>query len=366
MTKRERVERTMERKEVDRIPIYDILACDSAIEYFSGEKIPSLSKDPQLEEKLLRIVGRGVDKLLDMTRSVGFGPVVEEDTTDTYGFVYHSNPKEKTTWIVKRPFRDEEGAIAFIKRRIRGLEEEIESIKKEGDAYREKYHRDFLKTQSAIGDTVNLLSQDGTGLDDLNRLLGLELFSYILADEPAWISEFMEVSTARNITVCHIIADKDLSPCVLTYGDIACKKRLLYKPDFLRKEFFPRLKRINDAWHHYGIKCLFHSDGYLMEVMDDLIGTGIDGLNPMEIVAGMDIKEIKEKYGERIFLTGGIDMSQLLSFGTPEEVKEVCRRAINDAYPGYFIGSTTELDNSAKLENIIAMYEVVYYEGVPG
>ena len=51
-------------------------------------------------------------------------------------------------------------------------------------------------------------------------------------------------------------------------------------------------------------------------------------------------------------------MSQLLSLGEPDEVKEVCREAIKIAYPGYFIGSTTELDNSAKLENIIAMYEV--------
>ncbi|MCM8815328.1 MAG: hypothetical protein NC931_05040, partial [Candidatus Omnitrophica bacterium] len=47
-------------------------------EYFSGEKIPPLSKDPETEEKLLKIVGKAVDTLCDMTRSVGFGPVIEE------------------------------------------------------------------------------------------------------------------------------------------------------------------------------------------------------------------------------------------------------------------------------------------------
>jgi uroporphyrinogen decarboxylase len=132
---------------------------------------------------------------------------------------------------------------------------------------------------------------------------------------------------------------------------------LLYSPGFLRKEIFPRIKRQNDAWHEHGIKCLYHSDGYLMDVLDDLVDTGIDGLNPIEIVAGMSLKEVRQKY-PKLFLAGGIDMSQLLSNGTPDEVRENCRQSIQDAYPGYFMGSTTEADNSCKPENLIAMYEV--------
>ena len=117
------------------------------------------------------------------------------------------------------------------------------------------------------------------------------------------------------------------------------------------------LSRINEAWHEHGMKCLFHSDGYLMEVMDDLVAAGIDGLNPIETVAGMDLKDVKDRYGDRIFLAGGIDMSQLMSRGSVDAVRQVCRQAIGDAYPGYFIGSTTELDNSCRLECIIAMVE---------
>ncbi len=52
-------------------------------------------------------------------------------------------------------------------------------------------------------------------------------------------------------------------------------------------------------------------------------------------------------------------MSQLLSRGTPEQVRAACEQAVKDASPGYFLGSTTEIDNSAKLENIIAMHEAV-------
>ncbi|HOJ31091.1 MAG TPA: uroporphyrinogen decarboxylase family protein [bacterium] len=362
MTKRERCERTMNFQETDRIPIYDLLRCDAAFEYFSGEKLPPLSKSPDIEEKLAKIVGKAVNKLLDMTRSVGFGPIVEEDIEDYYGFIRHSSPSEKTTWIKKKPFLDEKGAIEFLKRWVSDIKKDRKAIEHNPSEYREKYHDGFLKTQALIGDTVNLFAQQGVGLDDIRVQMGFELFSYVYADDPGIISECLEECTKRNITICHAIADVKLSPCVLTYGDIACKQRLLHSPEFLRKEFFPRLKRINDAWHEHGFKCLFHSDGYLMDVMDDLIATGIDGLNPIETVAGMSIKEIREKYGNKIFLAGGIDMSQLLAFGNTEGVKEYCRKTIKEAYPGYFIGSTTEIDNSTKLENIIAIYEVVHNE----
>ena len=358
MNKRERVERTINLEETDRIPIYDLLRCDTAFEYFSDEKIPVLSKTPEVEEKLKEIVGKAVDNLLDMTRSVGFGPVVEEIREDESGIIFHVSPKEKTFWIEKRPFNDEKGAIEFIKKRIKKLENSTKEINSNRERFRNEYHKKFLETQKSIGDTVNLLAEQGTGLDDVRHSVGFELFSYIQHDQPGLISEFLEVCTNYNISVCHAIADRNLSPAVMTYGDIACKNRLLHSPEFLKKEFFPRLKKLNEAWHQHNIKCLFHSDGYLMEVMDDLIGCDIDGINPIETVAGMDLKKIKEKYGKKIFLTGGIDMSQLLSLREPDEVKEVCREAIEIAYPGYFIGSTTELDNSAKLENIIAMYEV--------
>ena len=358
MTKRELVERTLTGRETGRIPLYDILCNDAAFKHFSNEKLPPLSDAAETVKELKRIAGKSVGAFLDMTRSVGFGPVVKKEITDEYGFVWQIAPYEKTSWIIRRPFEDETGGIEFLKKWISRVREDMKTITQNPNTHRDKFHEAFLNTQSLIGDTVNLLAQHGTGLDDIRHRLGVELFCYIEADVPGLISEALEVGTERNIAECHAIADLSLSPVVLTYGDIACKERLLHSPDFLRREFFPRLKRLNNAWHEHGLKCLFHSDGYLMEVMDDLIESGIDGLNPIETVAGMSLRQLREKYGNRLFLAGGIDMSQLLSNGTPDKVREVCCQAIRDAYPGYFMGSTTEIDNSCRLANVIVMYEV--------
>jgi hypothetical protein len=358
MSKRERVERTMACQETDRVPLYDLLRNDAAFAHMSGETLPPLAPDEGTVAELNRIAGKAVGAFLDMTRSVGFGPVEEKETTDEFGFVHHHAPFEKTSWIKRRPFDDEKGAVQFLHRWIPKVQEQTRAIAANPGAHRERYHRAFLHTQSLIGDTVNLLAQHGIGLDDVRHLLGLELFSYVYADDPGLISEALEAMTVRNIAECHAIADLALSPAVLTYGDIAYKHRLIHSPAFLRAEFYPRLKRLNDAWHEHGFKCLFHSDGYLMEAMDDLIEAGIDGLNPIETVAGMSLKEVREKHGYKLFLAGGIDMSQLLSNGTVDQVRQVCRQAIRDAYPGYLMGSTTEADNSCTLENLLAIREV--------
>jgi hypothetical protein len=304
-----------------------------------------------------------VGRFLDMTRSVGFGPVESRTTTDRYGFVHRHAPFEKTSWIVSRPFHDEKGAVAFLKRWTMDVQRDTVRILADPETCRERHHSAFLATQGLIGETVNLLTQQGSGLDDVRHLLGLDLFSYVEADDPGLVSEALEAVTQRNIATCHAIADLTLSPAVLTYTDIAYKDRLIHSPSYLRREVIPRIKRINDAWHEHGFKCLFHSDGDVMAVLDDLVAAGIDGLNPIETVAGMSLSDVKAIYGDRLFLAGGIDMSQLLSNGSPDEVREVCREAVRDAYPGYFMGSTTESDNSCRLENLMAMHEVAM-EGV--
>jgi len=345
-------------QETDRVPIYDLLFCDGAIEHFSGVRLPPRVDTPENREAAKRATGLAVAAFLDMTRSWGFGPLVDRDYTDEYGFVIHESAWEKTAWVSHRPFDAVPGARRYLEWLITQTAAETREINANPRAYGERFRREFLaNTEPYTGDTVHLLVQHGTGLDEILYHLGFTLLAYVMADDPGILSEALETVTTNHIAICHAIADPELSPVVLTYCDVAYKDHLLYSPRFLRKEIFPRIKRMNDAWHEHGTKCLFHSDGYLMDVLDDLVAIEIDGLNPIETVAGMSLKAVRDRY-PHLFLAGGIDMSQLLSNGTPEEVTEVCRQAIRDAYPGYFIGSTTEADNSCKTENLIAMYNV--------
>ncbi|HPD17801.1 MAG TPA: uroporphyrinogen decarboxylase family protein [Planctomycetota bacterium] len=362
MTKRERVERAMRRQETDRVPLYDILLCDRAIEHFSGEKLPPLVNDPETRATVDRLTGKAIARMLDATRHSTFGPLEDREFTDAEGFVLHESAFAKTCWIERRPFDDVPGAAEWLKKWTAAQLAAARKAEANPRDRREQHERWFADVQARIGDTVHLYTQMGVGLDDIRHRLGFDLFAYLEADQPGLVSEALEACTRHHIALTHAIANAALSPAVLTYGDIACKGRLLHSPAWLRREFFPRLRRLNDAWHEHGFQCLFHSDGYLMEVMDDLVAAGIDGLNPLETVAGMSLRECRAKY-PALFLAGGIDMSQLLSNGTPDEVRQVCRQAVRDAYPGFLMGSTTEADNSCRAENLIAMYDVAM-EGI--
>jgi hypothetical protein len=349
MSKRERVEAAMNLQETDRTPVFDLLYNDDCIRYFTGE-------EAVVGEEGIKTKCKATAKMLDMTRGAQCGPMKEGYITDEDGFV-HSYERWCYLGIHKRPFEDEDGATEWLKKSIETLR--YKSKNDNYDAIAGYLKEDFIKIQNYIGDdTVVLLNQSGTGLDDIRHKLGLEIFSYLAIDEPELISEYINIHTEREIKIIHSYADKKLSPCALTYGDIAMKNTLMHSPEWLRKEFFPNIRKLNSAYHEHDIKCLFHSDGNLMEIMDDLIDTGIDGLNPIETLAGMKVETVFNLYGDKIFITGGIDMSQLLANGTPEEVTKVCEDAIRSAPRGYFIGSTTEIDNSARLENVLAMLRV--------
>ena len=99
MTKRERVERAMRLEETDRVPLYDLLLCDGAIEHFSGQKLPPLTETPETRATVERMTGMAISRMLDATRSSGFGPLVDSQHTSEYGFRYQTSAREKTTWI---------------------------------------------------------------------------------------------------------------------------------------------------------------------------------------------------------------------------------------------------------------------------
>jgi uroporphyrinogen decarboxylase len=286
-----------------------------------------------------------------MTRSIT-GPSNPDTVHSSDGFVHRR--LRWTGWIEERPFREVDDLREWVKRDIANRQAWHPDA-----AYREEWRRHFLHLQELVGDTVIVHTESGVGIDYAFHIAGLELFVYLCADDPGLVSEWLEAVFQSELRRTHCIADQELSPVVLTFGDIAYKGTTIFSPDFLRREFFLRLKLLNDAWHEHGIKCLFHSDGYLMEVMPDLIEAGIDGLNPIERLAGMDLNELKSLYGDRLFFAGGIDVSQLMAYGTPDQVRQACREAIETTAPGYFLGSTTELHNALPGANIIAMVESV-------
>ena len=355
MTKRERVMRTVRFEETDRVPLYDQIHNDAIIEHYAGQ--PLTIEDGE------RITSLAIGRSLDMVRGV-VGPSTPHIVRHENGMLLQV--ERWNCWTLEHPFRDMPGLVEYVKTQIRQAEGKVFD-RAHGERFRRSV-RDRLATfaradPTGRDDPAVLVVESGAGLTDIYWIAGAEWFAYLAADHPGLLEEWLEANNRAELRRVAAIADPDLVPIVLTYDDIAYKAGLLYSPDWLRKHWLPRLRRLNDAWHSRDTVCLFHSDGNLWQIMDDLVAAGIDGLNPLEVAAGMSVQEARRRY-PKLFLAGGIDVSQLLVFGSPEEVRAACRRAIADTGGrGYFLGSSTELHWEVPLQNAIAMFESAWESG---
>jgi len=193
---------------------------------------------------------------------------------------------------------------------------------------------------------------------------GTEQFLMDMVDNPTLVHELVEVCLSYDIPAMQRMVAAGVE--VVVFGDdYADKNSTLMSPKHFREFILPGLKRCVDAAHEAGAYVVKHTDGNIMGILEMIVETGIDGLNPLEPAAGMDIGLIKERYGDRVALVGNIDCGYLLSEAPVEEVREVTRQTIRTAAPGggYCLSSSNSTHSSVKPENFMAMIETLRQYG---
>jgi uroporphyrinogen decarboxylase len=194
----------------------------------------------------------------------------------------------------------------------------------------------------------------------LHNLTGFENFMVWLYTEKERMLQLMKRHVAFNIELAKKSYEHGID-AVWIGDDFASNSGTFLKPEDMSKYYFPILKwQVSEIKKALDVPVVFHSDGNLNDIMDSLIETGVDAVMSLQPSCGMDIKFIKEKYGEKITLWGNINISKLLEFGTPEEIKTVVKETIKIAAPGgKYILSTSNAPSlpSIPTGNILAMYE---------
>lgn len=139
--------------------------------------------------------------------------------------------------------------------------------------------------------------------------------------------------------------------------DVAYTEGLLVRPQIYRERLWPWYKRMGQVCAERGMPFIYHSDGDLTEVLDDIIDSGFNALHPIEPKA-MDIRALKQRVGDKLCLLGNIELDRLAR-GTPEEIRELVRANLRDlaADGGYCVGSSNSVTNYVQLENYRAMLE---------
>ncbi len=150
---------------------------------------------------------------------------------------------------------------------------------------------------------------------------------------------------------------------VFVSDDVAGQHGLLLSPDMWRRHLQPRLERWCRLIHDHGLRVFYHTDGAARPLLEPIVDCGVDVLNPIQHACpGMDLEELARALGPRVIFHGGIDNQQVLSRGTPDDVRKETRRCLATLgrEGGYIVCSCHNVQPGTPLENIWAMVETVH------
>jgi uroporphyrinogen decarboxylase len=123
---------------------------------------------------------------------------------------------------------------------------------------------------------------------------------------------------------------------MVIWGDVAYKKGMLFSPDYWRRHFKPGVKALVEECHAWGLPVIYHGCGNASRILEDFIEIGVDGYNPLEAKAGLDVVDLRRRLGHRLAFCGNMDVA-LWAHGSKEELRAAVLRKLNAARGGGFI-----------------------------
>lgn len=154
--------------------------------------------------------------------------------------------------------------------------------------------------------------------------------------------------------------------CVMFGDDWGAQSSMLIHPDHWRRFFKHRYARMFAPVRDAGIHVWFHSDGWILEIIDDLIEIGVTVLNPQHTCMGND--RVAEKTAGRVCIRTDIDRQWMIPFGTPGQIEDAVKDAIRHfgccrSAKGGGVILHGEIGPDVPFSNIEALYSSFYRYG---
>ncbi len=185
--------------------------------------------------------------------------------------------------------------------------------------------------------------------------MGMERCFVAVHEDRALVEDLMDMYTEWAAAVAERVCGMEIDVFVST-DDLAWTQGPMISPPMFRELVMPRLGRVAEKvtkpW-------IFHSDGNVGLLIEDVLSLGIAGLHPIEPEA-MDIRRVKREWGDRVCLIGNVSLVTL-GRGTPEEVGAEAGGLIRDLGPqgGYMLSSANSIASYVPVENVRAMARAV-------
>ena len=206
-----------------------------------------------------------------------------------------------------------------------------------------------------LGEThfiIGRLPIDGTF--PYQETVGMQEFLVRMITEPDFVHKAIDVYVGRSIAYINAMLDAGCD-AVMTTDDYSGNQGPFMGPARFREFILPGIERQVAAAHDRGGLFIKHTDGNVWAILDELIEAGIDGWHGIQPSIGMDLRLLKQRYGDRLCFFGGVNCETLVE-GTPEQAAEEVRYAIEHAAPGggLVIATGNVVQPGSQLENYLA------------
>lgn len=190
-------------------------------------------------------------------------------------------------------------------------------------------------------------------------MVGTETLLVAMYEEPEWVMDMFDTYLNLDLECFNRIWDAGYHfDCISWPDDMGYKNTMFFSNQLYREVLKPFHKKAADWAHERGIYVHLHSCGDVMDRVDDLVEIGIDALNPLEVKAGMKPLYLKEKYGDKLTLHGGINA---VLWDNKEAIIEEIRNTVPRLKEngGYIFSSDHSIPNSVSLDNFKAILSEV-------
>lgn len=182
-----------------------------------------------------------------------------------------------------------------------------------------------------------------------------EEFCARMVEDPESLDRFAEDYLRGSLETLRRFGDLGVE-AAFTASDLADNKGPFFRPKHMDRWIHPFLRRWAEVAHGLGMFAILHSDGNLAPCLDGLAACGVDAIQSIDPVAGMDLAAAKRQAGGLVALCGNVDCGLLLR-GAPEEVFEATRRTLAAGMPGggFVLGASNAVQPEVPMANYRAM-----------
>ncbi len=176
------------------------------------------------------------------------------------------------------------------------------------------------------------------GHETLWRIIGSENAMLWMAMYPDEIARFVERinSFSLELVRAQLKAADGMLDGMVIWGDVAYKKGMMFSPDYWRRVFKPGVRAMVEEVHSRGLPVIYHGCGNVNRIFADFIEIGVDAYNPLEAKAGLDVIDLRRRFGHQIAFCGNMDVLTWAR-GDRDELRRVVLTKLNAGKGGGFI-----------------------------